>query len=97
MSQTITKETVNYIAKLSKLEFSDNESEQLAGELDKIFNYIHKLNELDTENIEPTSHVLDIQNVMRDDEVVTKLTNEEALKNAPNAESGHFKVPRVIE
>ena len=97
MSQTITKETVNYIAKLSKLEFSDNESEQLAGELDRIFNYIHKLNELDTENIEPTSHVLDIQNVMRDDEVVTKLTNEEALKNAPKAESGHFKVPRVIE
>ncbi len=97
MSQTITKETVNYIAKLSKLEFSDNESEQLAGELDRIFNYIHKLNELDTDNIEPTSHVLDIQNVMRDDNVITKLTNEEALKNAPEAESGHFKVPRVIE
>jgi aspartyl-tRNA(Asn)/glutamyl-tRNA(Gln) amidotransferase subunit C len=97
VSQTITKETVNYIAKLSKLDFTDKESEQLSNELDRIFNYINKLNELNTDNIEPTSHVLDIQNVMRSDEVVEKLTNEDALKNAPQAEKGHFKVPRVIE
>ncbi|KAA0258650.1 Asp-tRNA(Asn)/Glu-tRNA(Gln) amidotransferase subunit GatC [Deferribacter autotrophicus] len=97
MSQIISKEDVKHIAKLARLKFEEDEVEKFTTELNKILDYIHKLNELDTEEVEPTSHVLDITNVFREDEVKDSLTNEEALKNAPDKDYGHFKVPRVIE
>ncbi|BAI81401.1 aspartyl-tRNA(Asn)/glutamyl-tRNA (Gln) amidotransferase subunit C [Deferribacter desulfuricans SSM1] len=97
MSEIISKKDVKHIAKLARLTFNDEEIEKFTGELNKILDYIHKLNELNTDDVEPTSHVLDITNVFRDDSVKESLANEEALKNAPEKEYEHFKVPRVIE
>ncbi len=97
MSEIISKNDVNYIAKLSKLEFKDDEIEKLTTEMNKILDYVNKLGELDTEDIEPTSHALSIVNAMRDDNIGESLTSEEALKNAPKSLNGHFEVPRVIE
>ena len=97
MAEIISKDDVKHIAKLSRLNFGERELEKFTFELNKILDYINKLNELNTDNVEPTSHVLDITNVFREDEVKNSLSKEEALKNAPEKEFGHFKVPRVIE
>lgn len=90
-------EDVEKIAKLAKLEFTAEEKEKFTHQLAQIVVYIEKLNELDTENIPPTSHVLDIKNVMREDKAETWLTQEEALANAPAKKVGFFSVPKVIE
>ncbi|HBS44819.1 MAG TPA: Asp-tRNA(Asn)/Glu-tRNA(Gln) amidotransferase GatCAB subunit C, partial [Paenibacillus sp.] len=66
-------------------------------QMNAILQYAEKLNELDTENVKPTTHVLQVSNVMRDDVVKESLTQEEALLNAPDDEDGHFKVPAVLE
>ncbi|MNE73381.1 Aspartyl/glutamyl-tRNA(Asn/Gln) amidotransferase subunit C [compost metagenome] len=65
--------------------------------MNAILQYAEKLNELDTENVKPTTHVLQVSNVMRDDVVKESLSQEEALLNAPEDEDGHFKVPAVLE
>lgn len=92
----ITKEQVEYVAGLAQLELSEEEKETFTHQLDSILSYMDKLNELDTENIEPTSHVLPIHNVFREDEVKPSLPLEEALANAPDPKDGFFRVPRVI-
>jgi aspartyl-tRNA(Asn)/glutamyl-tRNA(Gln) amidotransferase subunit C len=92
----ITKTDVEKIAKLAKLKFSEDEKEKLTEELAQIIAYIEKLNELDLENVAPTSQVLDLKNVMRDDEVRSGLSQEEALMNAPARHGGFFSVPKVI-
>lgn len=94
---SITDKDVQHIAKLARLKVADSETEKLAEELDSILGYIQKLGELDTDGVEPTSHVLDLYSVTREDEVKPSLGVERALLNAPDAEHGHFKVPRVIE
>ncbi len=93
----ITENTVTYIARLAKLDFSDEEKEKLAGELTQILHYMEKLNELDTEAVEPLSHPIEIGHVMRDDEVQPSLPVKEALRNAPAREGNFFKVPKVIK
>jgi aspartyl-tRNA(Asn)/glutamyl-tRNA(Gln) amidotransferase subunit C len=93
----ITIAQVEYIAKLAKLDFSDSEKDKIAGELDKILQYMEKLNELETGGIEPLSHPTELSNVMRPDEVKPPLSAEEALKNAPSKGKGFFKVPKVIK
>jgi len=94
----ITKKDVEYVAKLSRIEMSDQELENFTSQLDDILKYMDKLNELDTDDIPPTSHVLDLKNVMREDKLTDKsLSNEEALSNAPDKEKGFFKVPKVID
>ena len=92
----ITKTDVEKIAKLAKLKFTENEKEKLTEELTEIITYVEKLNELDLENVTPTSHVLDLKNVMRDDEVKPGLNQEEILMNAPARHGGFFSVPKVI-
>ena len=94
---TITLEDVEYISKLAKLEFSMEDKNKLVIELGEILNYMEKLNELDTENIAPLSHPLDLVNVFRLDEVKPSLSPEEALRNAPSKKSNYFKVPKVIK
>ena len=93
----ITVKDVQYVANLARLELTDEELENLTKQLDGILTYMNKLNELDTEGIEPLSHVLPLKNVYRDDKVAPSLPVEEALKNAPDREGGFFKVPKVIE
>lgn len=97
MNGIVTENDVKHIAKLAKLTFEDEEIGRFVDELNSILDYINKLNELDTSNIEPTSHVLDISNVTRPDNPERKITQDEALKNAPEEGYGHFKVPRIIE
>ena len=92
----ITKSDVEKIAKLAKFKFSEIEKEKLTEELAQIIAYVEKLDELDLENVPPTSHVLDIKNVLRDDKVRPGLNQEEALINAPAKHGGFFSVPKVI-
>ena len=93
----ITIEQVEHIARLARLQFSDAEKEMLSEELSQILQYMEKLNELDTEGVEPLSHPTELVNIMRPDEVQPSLTQEEALKNAPSKQDGFFKVPKVIK
>jgi aspartyl-tRNA(Asn)/glutamyl-tRNA(Gln) amidotransferase subunit C len=92
----ITIADVEKIAKLAKLKFSEDEKEKLTVQLAQIIAYVEKLNELNLQNVMPTSHVLDLKNVMRDDEVREGLSQEQALMNAPARHGGFFSVPKVI-
>ena len=93
----ITKDTVYYIAKLSRLHLQDAEASRLAGDLANILTYAEKLNRLDVSQVKPTSHVLDVENVFRDDVVLPSLTQQEALSFAIQSHAGHYQVPKVIE
>lgn len=94
---TITKEDVEHVAALSKLEFSDEEKENYTKQLNVILEYVNQLNELDTEGIKPTYHVMSVTNVMREDEVRPSMSGDKVLMNAPETQEGCFKVPRIIE
>lgn len=93
----ITLEDINKVALLSRLEFSRSEAELFAGQLSQILQYAEKLNELDTSNVEPTSHALPLKNVFREDAAKASLSPEEALANAPESEAQCFKVPQIIQ
>ena len=93
----ITKQEVEHVAKLGRLELSDQETDKLTDQLSNILTYVEKLNELDTKSIVPTAHVLDIKNVMRDDITAPSLPQDRALANAPDKAAGHYKVPKIIE
>ncbi len=93
---TVSIEDVDHVAALAHLKFSDGEREQLVDQLNAILAYMEKLNTLDTSGVGPTSHVLNLKNVFRRDEVGTSLSQEEALRNAPSSDRGHFTVPKVI-
>lgn len=93
----ISKEEVQHIASLARLRFSEDEEEQLAGEMSRILDHVETLNELDTTGVPPMSHVLDVHNVFRDDEVEERIDREDALQNAPDADGEYFRVPKVIE
>jgi aspartyl-tRNA(Asn)/glutamyl-tRNA(Gln) amidotransferase subunit C len=93
----ISKEDVKKVAELARLEFNEAQTEKFTEQLGNILEYIEKLNELDTDNVEPTSHVLDISTPLREDKVQKLLTIDEVLQNAPESEDDFFVVPQVIE
>ncbi|KAB2837189.1 MAG: Asp-tRNA(Asn)/Glu-tRNA(Gln) amidotransferase subunit GatC [Melioribacteraceae bacterium] len=93
---SVTKKDVEHIAKLARLKVTEEEVEHYTGQLNQILTYVEKLNELDTENIEPLSHPVENTNVFREDELKQSIKTEEALKNAPDKDDEHFKVPKVI-
>ena len=93
----ITREVVEHVAELARLELTAAEKEQFMTQLNSILTYIDKLNELDTIDVEPTSHVMPISNVWRDDEVRASLDRTKVLYNAPEESHFFFKVPRIIE
>ena len=88
---------VRYVAELARLDLAAGEEGPLTGQLNAILEYMGQLGEVDTTGIEPTSHVLPLTNVMRDDVVHECLTPAEALANAPAADQCHFAVPKIIE
>ena len=88
---------VRYIAALARLRFSEDEEHRLAEQMNDILGYMDKLNELDTTDVPPMSHVLDLYNVFREDADQQRITPEQALHNAPDADSDYFRVPKVIE
>lgn len=93
----LTKEEVEHVAKLARLAVGEEEKEAFGRQLSDILTYVQKLNELDTASVEPTSHVLDLSNVFREDSAKPGLESEEALANAPEREKGFFRVPKIIE
>ena len=93
----LSNEEVKNVARLARLSISEEETEVFEKQLSEILTYIGKLNELDTSKIDPTSHVLEMNNVLREDEVRPGLTREEALSGAPEALDGFFRVPKIIE
>ncbi len=93
----ITEETVQYVAALAKLNVSEEEKNKVAKDLDRILDYIETMNGLDTEGVEPMSHVLPVKNVFREDEVSNQDNREELLKNAPQRIGDSFAVPKTVE
>lgn len=94
---SISKEQVEHIAALARLRLSTEESDQFTIQLNQILTFAEKLNELDTEHIEPTSHVYPMSNVMREDVVKPSLPREQALSSAPDQRDGLFQVPAIFE
>jgi aspartyl-tRNA(Asn)/glutamyl-tRNA(Gln) amidotransferase subunit C len=94
---SISKETVRYVAGLARLELEDKELEQLSGQLQEILGFIDKLKKLDLKDISPTSHILPIKNVLREDQPQASLPVEKVLSNAPQRQGNFFIVPKVIE
>ena len=90
-------QTIRKLAHLSRLEFSEEKEQEMLGDLNKILNWVDKLRELDTENIEPLTHMTAEVNVMREDVARNTITHEEALLNAPKKDSDYFRVPKVLE
>ncbi|MBI5188544.1 MAG: Asp-tRNA(Asn)/Glu-tRNA(Gln) amidotransferase subunit GatC [Nitrospirae bacterium] len=93
----ISKEEVEHIAKLARLSLSGEEKELFGSQLSSILDYMEKLNELDTRDIEPTSHVLSLSDVMRDDTLRHSIPREDALMNAPDHTDKFYRVPKIIE
>ena len=94
---TITKEQVNHIAHLSRLEIQEDEVDGYIEKLEKVVDLFNELNSVDAENIKPTYHVLDLVNVFREDVAQEGMNREEVLKNSKETEAGQFKVPTIIE
>ena len=94
---SLTREDVKNVATLARMELTEEEEEMLAGQLDKILKYIEKLDQLDTDKVEPLAHVGDIVNAFRDDRVTNKPSVDPLLSNAPEREENFFKVPKIIE
>lgn len=92
----VTKKDVEYIAALARLKFNDAELENYTHQLNDILKYVEKLNELNTDDVEPLSHPVENANVFREDKLKQSISTEEALKNAPNRTDEFFKVPKVI-
>ncbi len=93
----LTLQDVEYVASLAQLTLDDAGKARMLEEMGKILGYIEKLNELNTEGVEPMMHVLDLANVYREDVVQPSLDHDLALKNAPNSDGAYFLVPRILE
>ena len=97
MAHVIDDDTIEYVGILAKLELSGSEKEQAKKDMKSMLNYIDKLNELDTKEVEPMSHIFPVTNVFREDEVTNKDTREALLENAPQEKDGMFVVPKTFE
>lgn len=91
----ISREEVEYVARLARLHFEEDELLQLQQELGKIIGYVNQLSGLDLSGLEPTSHAVLLKNVLRPDEPVPGLSQVEAVANGPQVEDGQFVVPRI--
>jgi len=96
MANKISDETIEYVGILAKLELSEEEKEQAKSDMEKMLDYIDKLNELDTTGVEPVSHVFALHNVFREDVVTNGDDSENMLKNAPAVKEQSYKVPKTI-
>jgi aspartyl-tRNA(Asn)/glutamyl-tRNA(Gln) amidotransferase subunit C len=93
----IDRAAVDHVARLARLDLSDEERERMEEELTHILAHAERIQQLDLDGVDPTSHTLPIRNVVRPDEVRPSLPQEVALAGAPASEDGRFKVPRIIE
>ena len=93
----INRDAVKYTADLARIELSDKELDHFTGQLDRILAYVEKLDTLNVASLEPTSHVLEMKNVYREDVVKASLSASDAIKNSPAKENNLFKVPKIID
>ncbi len=94
---SVTKDDVAYMANLARLRVHEGEIEQYQKDMNKVLEYIDLLNQVDTSDVEPLEHVLELPPMYRPDVAKEPVDHDEALKNAPDANADYFKVPRVIE
>jgi aspartyl-tRNA(Asn)/glutamyl-tRNA(Gln) amidotransferase subunit C len=97
MDKRIDEGQVRKVAKLSRLELSEEEVQEFAGQLSAILDYVERMNQLDTSNVEPLAHCLPISNVFREDVVKESLGTQKSLANAPETDGAFFKVPKILE
>lgn len=97
MAQKIDIKTVDEIAHLARLEFNAESKDQILNDMNRMLAFVDKLNELDTDKVEPLIYMTEERNVLREDEVKVTVGQDEALKNAPKKDSDYFKVPKVID
>ena len=93
----ITLEDVEHIAKLARLKLTEEEKQRFQKELGTIIEYFDQLKKLNTDGVPPTTHVVPLENVLREDKVTPSLPVEEALANAPDRKGNYFRVPKVVE
>ena len=93
----INYDTIDKLATLSRLEFDGKAKEEILSDLNRMLDFVGKLNELDTSNVEPLIYMNDEKNILRADEVKQDITQKQALSNAPKKDSDYFKVPKVVE
>lgn len=93
----ISKEEVLHVAKLARLNLTEDETTRLMSDMESIIGFADKLNELDTEGVVPTAHAIPMQNAFRADEVTPSYPREEILKNAPDSDGDGFLIPKVVE
>ncbi len=97
MAERISKAEVRKVAKLARLQPSEAQVDEFTGQLGAILEYVEKMNELDTTNVEPLAHCLPVSNVFRDDEVKESLGTAKTLANAPQRDGEFFKVPKILD
>ena len=97
MANVISDETIEYVGILAKLELSDEDKENAKKDMASMLDYIDKLGELDTEGIEPMSHIFPVQNVLREDVVTNGDGSDDTLKNAPESNGEAFIVPKTVD
>lgn len=97
MAKKLDEAQVRKTAKLARLDLTDEEVTQFSSQLSGIIEYIEKLNELDTDNVEPLAHCLPVHNIFRKDEITASLGTEKTLANAPDSYEEYFKVPKVLD
>ncbi len=96
--EEFSKETIDHVSKLALLDLTEEEKEKFSKQLNNIISYFQKLNDLDTTDVEPTTHPIDgLKNVFREDVPWKSLSNEEVLKNAQHKKDGYFKAPRILK
>ena len=91
----ITIKDVEHVAKLARLELTEEEKELYTKQLGDVVKYVDQMNEVDTAHVKPMCQVIDFYNVMREDKVVQEISKEELMANAPDVENGFFKVPKI--
>lgn len=92
----IDKSTVEHVAKLARLELSEEEMPKVVEQMNKIVGYVEQLAEVDTDGVEPTAYVVSERDALREDAVVESLPVDTALSNGPSVKKGHFAIPKVI-
>lgn len=97
MAKKIDRAQVRKVAKLSRLDLTEAEVAEFTGQLSAILDYMEKMNELDTADVEPLAHCLPISNVFREDSVKKSLGTEKTLANAPKRDGEFFKVPKILD
>ena len=96
MANVISDETMEYVGILAKLELKDEEKESARQDMQKMLDYVDKLNELDTSKVEPMTHIFEMGNVFREDEVTNGDDRDAMLANAPEVKEGQYKVPKTV-